>query len=191
MLKKLLILGAVSMLSVSAYAAKPLTSGIYVEGNAGYGQVRTDIANVSNTNTGFMGGANAGYKFNQYLAVEIGINFFSKTTYSQSGIKHDANKSNYYYDVAAKGILPLGDYGFDLFGKLGLAMAHTSWDSTILNVGGNSYTKPVGLLGLGVDYYFTPQFAAVAQTNITTKSGDKVPSMLSGTIGISYLFPIN
>jgi hypothetical protein len=94
MLKRTLYVSTLlSILTITSpsYAALTKSSGLYVDGNFGF----RNGAEVAAT-------FDAGYKFNNNLGVEGGVDFLSST----------------YIDVAAKGIIPF-DNGFELFAKLG------------------------------------------------------------------------
>lgn len=166
-------------------AISPIASAWYVEGNVGYGKVNSDLDYWSTDNTGTAESLNIGYEFNQNFALEAGFANFSDTSADYLG---DLNTENYYFDVAAKGILPLAK-GFQLFGKLGIAEAHTKWANYIYgDTQGNGYTRTVGLVGGGVSYNVTDHFAITAQYVTTSKSGDEVPEMEMTSIGLAYKF---
>jgi hypothetical protein len=94
------------------------SSPIYVDANIG--------VNTANNDLGLNG--NIGYLFDSYYGVEVGL----------------TGSNNYYmYDVAAKGILPLGSI-INLYGKLGLG---------VNNYTGNNSSTNLGLLyGAGVGF---------------------------------------
>jgi opacity protein-like surface antigen len=193
-LNKIILFSAAAFLATSsAFAANAVSKGVYVQGDLGYGTVNADLDdagwyNASVDKNGLMGDINIGYKFTDNLALEAGFAKFSDESLdsSYSFLPENLTTENHYFDIAGKFILPFNS-GFDLSGKLGIALAHTNWD------GGDyfddqDYTKTVGYFGVGADYFLTPNFALTAQFTSTTKSGDEVPAMYAETLGITYLF---
>ena len=86
------------------------------------------------------------------------------------------NDNNYFFDAALKGIFPISNKGFSVFGKAGMAEAHSV----------DTY-KPVVYLDVGLGYDFTPKLEGTVQAFTTTES-DIVPAMYAGTIGLTFLF---
>lgn len=176
-MKKCLLFALTGVLSFSV-VAEANVSGCYAEGHLGYGEVNETVKGFSTDNDGLMGGVNLGYRVNRNFAVEAGYALFPdvKTDY------FTASKENYYFDLAAKGIMPIGN-GFDLFAKLGCAMAHTKWGDM---VGGERESKIVAFGGVGASYAIKPSIALVVQGTTTTKSRDDVPAMLAASMGLNF-----
>lgn len=146
--------------------------GGFFELNVGYPAL-TNLNLPSNTNTNFPSkwgiGAVLGYKFMPFFAAEFGY-----TKYATSDIKNAAGvvvakDSHYTYQLAARGILPIGDSGLELFAKLGIVRLVTR-----LTVNDNAGTivfnsgphNSAGVyMGVGADYGFTPSFLANIQWN--------------------------
>jgi hypothetical protein len=154
-LRKILVFSSLMFVGSLAYAGLSQSSGAYLEGNLGFGP-----------GSHLMGDANLGYKICDFFGIEGGFAGFGK-------INHQDN--NYFFDAAAKGIMPFGN-GFELFGKLGMAHAHSEGDS-----------NPVLFGGVGLGYAFTPNLSGTIQGFTTTQSGN-VPSMYAGTVGLTYIF---
>ena len=113
-----IILLSVTVASYAANNSYGDSHPVYVDINSG--------VNTSNNNLGL--NANVGYLFNRYYAVEAGL----------------TGSDNYFlYDVAAKGILPLGSI-VNLYGKLGVGVNNYS--------GTNSPTTIGILYGAGVGF---------------------------------------
>ena len=167
------------------FATQPKTSGIYAGIGIGGGIVNAEFKEYTRDNAGLAGNANLGYQFNKYLGLEAGFAMYSK---SKADGK-DLATNNYAFDLAAKGIIPLGS-GFDAFAKLGAAMVHTKWASTIdgqaVPDGGKSYTEPTAYFAAGFDYALTQHFLATLQGTATT-NGSHVPSMFAGTVGVTCI----
>ena len=167
-------------LSWSAFGALAQPKGVYVEGNIGYGKVKIKVPNLSTKNTGIAGNLNAGYKFNENFAVEGGAGLFSKV--KAAGAK--AYTGNYYFDIAARGIIPLNN-GVNLFAKAGLAVVHTDIKNWLANNG--NYTKPTVLLGGGISYYINSH-VGVSISGLYLNKVKRVPVMYAGTLGLIYIF---
>lgn len=193
-LNKIVIFGAIAFLATSsAFAANAISKGVYVQGDLGYGKVNGDLSDfdqayASVDKDGLMGDINIGYKFTNNLALEAGFAKFSDESIDASyyAFPDNLTTDNHYFDIAGKLILPLNS-GFDLSGKLGLAFAHTNWEGGAY-YSDQDYTKTVGYFGIGADYFLTPNFALTAQFTSTSKSGDEVPAMSAGTLGLTYIF---
>ena len=172
LVKTLLLLSftfSMSFIALPSFAAKPKDSGIYVEGNAGWGKVNIIGAG---SNQGFSGSLNLGYQLNPYFAIEGGFTLQPKVI-----------QDSYYGDLAIKGILPIGDTGLDIFGKVGGAVAHAIGSS-----GFNANTGVVGFFGTGASYWLTENLAVTTQATATTRSGNSIPAMYNVTGGIRILF---
>jgi len=165
----LAMLGALALcFSSTASAAMSLSNGVYGEVNVGYG-------NVDNSNTarddGLAAGAILGYKFLQYWAVEGGFTQMPSS-----------NVSTYLGHIAFKGIYPLGDGSWDVFGKVGGAYVRGQRNNTVApDTAGAFY------YGGGFSYWFQQDFGAILQAAGTTSNGN-VPSTYSITTGLTYFF---
>jgi opacity protein-like surface antigen len=144
-------------------ADKPLT-GWYVGGNIGYATVDGNKDKMIND-----WALEGGYNFNQYAALEAGFNHYPASYEAQS------------FTLMAKGILPVAGTDFSVFGKAGVAFAHSD---TI----GASVAKPT--IGLGVSYDITKDLQAEVQTStvgekLNVNSLDKFEKVL---VGLVYKF---
>lgn len=147
-MKKLLSFFLVSM-SIVAFADDANDSGAYINLNTGWASMQALPTG------GWTGNINAGYNFNKAFAVEGGYNVFASTQYST------ASAATNIIDVAAKGILPLGDI-FSLYGRLGLGLGFDSWSGTaptgcpICSASSTSYA--LGLAGVGASFALDKHF---------------------------------
>lgn len=194
--KKLIMtaFSAVTMLSFAtpALAVMSVPDGWYVEANVGSTHLSNKTYPGSSSSSGVGGNANIGYKFMPYLGVEIGYTRYANTSIKdQTGTKAATDK-HYSYDIAAKGILPITNSGFEPFAKVGVERvnSHVSINNATAanNIGiGSSQHSATGLyLGAGAQYYFTSEFAAVAQwQRATGSSGTGTMDLLS--LGLSFL----
>lgn len=195
MCKKAAILTALALVSGAALAE----GNWYLGGSLGEAYVDTDngakdAANLlrndygatsvysSQDDSDFSWKLFAGYKFNQYFAVEGGYADFGKY-YAKAGgvigtpvtIKGDV--SSYAVFVDAVGTLPLNE-SFSLFGKLGAAYTHTkakasgSW-SGFVDSYSDSDSEVVPKLGLGGEYSITKAVAVRAEYEHYFGVGDK------------------
>ncbi|OGT47144.1 MAG: hypothetical protein A3E83_05150 [Gammaproteobacteria bacterium RIFCSPHIGHO2_12_FULL_41_20] len=189
----LVIVSGLALLSwTTAHAAMPLPYGWYLEANAGNSQVQNKSYPGSAQTSGFGWNVNGGYKFMPYLGAEIGYtNYYKANIDASSGTAgHDYH---YSYDLAAKGILPLADYGIEVFAKLGIAglnsnqrISNTTAASSI-GFTSSSHNTTGLYLGAGAEYYVYPQMAVNMQW--ARAQGDSQTgnlNLLSG--GISFLF---
>ncbi len=191
MFKKLILFCVVSLFiiqSSAAFSAVSAEHGVYLEGNAGIGAYSEHTFSLDMTSAIGMANLNLGYKFNKNFALEVGAADFANFETNFFGFREDV--SSYYFDVAFKGIIPF-DSGFELFGKLGGAYIHTTNTLHIEFLKNSSIaksvTEPVGLLGIGVGYSFTPSLSASIQ-GVLTSSNDDAASTKAVTVGLAYIF---
>lgn len=205
---KLALLGSCAVLfSVSVLASEGSAikeSGVYVEGNVGYGKLDENLAGFSkNDNSGFLLNANIGYKFMRYIGLELGYTYLPNEDFGEGkdkyGILRTARgNSNRLYDAVVRLTLPF-DNGFSLFGKLGIG--YLNHDLSIVYPDGgkeDTYGNFPAVAGAGVGYNFTPhfgvnaQFVATSEThealNVWTNSYITIPATYQGMLGLSYIF---
>ncbi len=194
LVKTICTVSVMSMMSF-AYAAMPIPSGWYVEGNIGMSKATSKsypgISSKKNTGKGWS--VNLGYKFTPYFGLEAGFSRYAPTRLN-SPVETVARDSHTSIDVAAKGILPLGCSGFELFAKVGVAKINSQIgviDSNGAALYGLTFNtssqSATGLYaGAGGEYYFTPNIAANIQWNIA-KGNTKTGNLQVLTAGLSYL----
>jgi OOP family OmpA-OmpF porin len=183
--------------TTTAFAAVPMPMGWYVEGNVGASRANDasyGINGLSVSNNGIGANVNVGYKFMPYFGAEVGY-----TTYADSKVKYNgtqiARDRHYSYDIAAKGILPINDSGFDLFGKLGIARVESKVSATNATyaaangfvVNNNKRTSTSLYLGLGGEYSFTPNLAANVQW-ARAKGNSNTGTLDLYSLGLNFLF---
>jgi hypothetical protein len=136
-----------------SFAALAQSSGPYVEASIG-----ADI------DFNLAGDINAGYKINDFFAIEAGGAIYS-----------GSNDNDYLFDLALKGIFPFAN-GCNVFAKLGGAEAHGYHDF-----------ETVIYYGVGVGYSFTPNLTGAVQWNSTTENHKvEAPNLLF--VGLNYSF---
>ncbi len=154
---KKLLLSLLAGMAVSAYADNASATAAGDTASPAYINVNTGIAKLYNLPTGSWAGAiNAGYNFNQALAIEVGYNLLPS---SQFGTTVTEN----VFDVAVKGTLPLTEM-FSLYGRLGVGIGNNNWSGTapagncVLCTSGLSSTYGVGLAGIGASFKLSQHF---------------------------------
>jgi len=194
--KKLLLIAISGLttltLTMPAFATMSVPDGWYIEGNVGSTRLSNkSFSPASASSSGVGGNLNIGYKFMPYLGAEIGYTRYANTSIKYLGTKV-ASVKYYSYDIAAKGILPITNTGFEPFAKLGVerlnAHASVTNGAAANNISlSSSQHSSTGLyFGLGVQYYFMPEFAAVAQWQRASGSSS-TGTMDLFSLGLSFL----
>ena len=122
-----------------------------------YAGVEVGAANSGDINAGAdaagAGRIALGYKFSQYMGVEMGM---TGTSYQIGG---NVQAPLQFYDVSFKGFLPITIY-FDLHAQVGAAyayMAAPTVNGTLSGAGTDATVK--GMVGAGFDVYLNRSFA--------------------------------
>ena len=193
MLKKIVMAAALTSLAgFSGYAmAQPysdnLDSGVYLEGNLGWGKTddKSDVGH--DKNTGFAWGLNAGYQFMPMLATQVGFYSSPKVTLNSSA---GTIKNNYQIVLAVKGMLPL-DGGFSLYGLVGPAWANMKTDQSMTldteNTSAGSHHKITVFVGLGANYHVNENMYVGLGAHMSLKN-KPVPGTYSVTGNVGYMF---
>ena len=193
--RRLVTLSGLVMLGLftAAHAALPLPYGWYVEGNVGGSQEQGKSYPGSTQTRGFGWNVDAGYKFMPYLGAEIGYTGYYHTNINAPSGSTAGQDNHYSYDFAGKGILPIADYGIELFGKLGIAGIQSNVrisNSTAASSIGltSSSNNTTGLyMAVGAEYYVLPQMAVNGQwARVQGNSNTGNLTLLS--VGLSFLF---
>jgi OOP family OmpA-OmpF porin len=180
----------------SAFAVPPVPTGWYVEGNAG--QSKSSNKNYgtgsSSSNTGFGWSGFAGFKFMPFFGAEVGYTGYNEATIKDSSGTQAGKDNHYSYEASAKGILPVSDTGVELFAKLGIARlrshvttTNTTAASLISNFQTGTNTGTGLYMGVGGDYYFTPNIAANLQW-ARAKGNSNTGNLDLYSAGLSYIF---
>ena len=150
-----------------------LPKGWYVEGGGGYtrltGKTYPGSTTVKTSPPGWY--ATVGRKFSPYLAVEGSYFGYSNTSIKNSESITAAQDKHRSIDVNGKLILPFKSSGLEAFGKLGLAWLNSkiininSQAAAVNNMTFNTgnYTALGPFLGVGAQYYATPNISAILQ----------------------------
>lgn len=143
-------------------------NGWYVEANAGSVHLSNTSsvfpAGTSTSSSGIGGNANLGYKFMPYAALEIGYSQYPNTKINAEDGTRIATAKHYSYDIAAKGIIPVSDSGFEVFAKLGAQhiQLNISNDDPSYDVSGSHASTGV-YMGAGGQLNIMPELGVVAQ----------------------------
>lgn len=193
-----LITGA-AIIGFSTIASADLP-GFYAGGELGYSNIHQsdDPFNTEDNGTGLGGGAQLGYQFNPYIAVEAGYLYFHNVDENFGGV--NATYKEQAGDLVAKGTLPLNQY-FTVYGKAGAAYVDASAEAStgvaIVTPNGNvvtgtfsnsESTNPIRpVYGVGVSYNMTPNVSAdLGWTRIQHNS--TIPNADITTLGLTYHF---
>lgn len=196
-MKKIRLLTAVAVLctSASTFAAMSVPYGWYLEGNAGQSRISQNYTNGTADRNGFGWNANAGYKFSPFIAGEVGYTHYADVSIRNTFGSKAASNSHYSYDIAAKGILPVGVTGFELFVKVGAARMNSNLSITsypAVAVGGmvldtGTHMTTGWYFGGGGEYSFTPNMLLNLQWARANGSSSTGTGNLYSA-GLSYLF---
>jgi OOP family OmpA-OmpF porin len=119
-------------------------NGFYAGMNLGIGKPDINTPNGTSKDSSVVAGGVVGYKFNKYFAVESQYTGIGRVTDKVNGsAKGDA------ISLSGLGILPLTD-NFDLYGKLGLAVAKTSVSGGLASM--SDATRTAMTYGVGAQY---------------------------------------
>lgn len=183
-------------------------SGVYVSGDLGVGMVDYKKSDFNDPITGaapssfkkyaFAWGANLGYQYNQYVAVELGYLSFgqAKSNTSYNGIPLTVKSSFGGFDAVLKGILPVNS-AFNLFAKAGAVdmHAHPSVSgpaAPFLTTKSQSTWMP--LIGAGAAYNVNSNVALTVQDDYAFrthgKNGFIMPAANDVLAGVSYKFNV-
>jgi Outer membrane protein beta-barrel domain len=202
MLKKtitLLVGGALlgTMAGASFAANEQRITGVYVDASVGYGRVNENIVGFTKRTkkdvNGTIGNVNLGYKWNENLGIEAGVSVFPDQEFAgtvTNGVAKVKGDENYSIDVAFKGIAPLPDTNFDVFGKAGVAITHHSLSVTTSASGfsttSGDTSEVTGFFAGGTDYFFNDQVGVLVQGILTTRNSS-VPAMYGILAGMTYI----
>ncbi len=185
---------ALFMMSHLVNAAMPVPFGWYLEGNLGKSYTNKIFpGRVQNTGLGW--NVNGGYKFTQYVAVDVGLTRYAQARVQTFQGTTVATDSHYSYDIAGKFILPLAHSGAEIFGKLGIARINSYTSLTnqgaaqaqgfVFNTGVHSSSG--AYFGAGADFAVTPNILTNVQWMRVTGSRATGRADLASA-GLSYIF---
>lgn len=191
----LVLVGIVLIGSTSLdFATCSIPCGWYIDANIGGSR-------LSNTNfgsgTSFSNGngainLNGGYKFTPFFATEVGYIRFANTKITLASFNL-ATLTEYAWDVAAKGILPICDTSFELFAKLGAARLTSkiseSSDAAALGFTfTKTHTSNAYFIGAGANYILAPHMPIIFQWLRARGDNNTSGTVDFYSIGIGYYF---
>lgn len=180
--------------ATSVFAAMSAPKGWYMDINAGSSNLSGKSYPGKASSAGIGGSGTVGYKFMPYFGAEAGYTIYGNTDIDDTSTNTTAGFDRHYsYDLALKGIFPVQQSGFELFGKLGIGQVKSSIgidNQTAANnllLGANSHTATGVYLAGGGQYYFSSTMAVNAQYAYAKgNSSTGNPSLISA--GLSLLF---
>jgi hypothetical protein len=195
---KLFVLGcasiAIGAVNGVLHAAKPLPSGWYIEGNLGKSSTYKILPGRVK-DTGFGWNINGGYKFTQYVAVDVGVTHYAEARIQNSVGTNVSTDSRLSYDIAGKFMLPIASTGLEVFAKAGVGRIHSyntlrnqsaaQLNGLTFNTGAHSATG--AYFGAGADYAILTN----VQTNLQwmRASGSRATGRADlYSAGLSYIF---
>ncbi len=174
---------ALSVASFSANAALEDSWTFGVKGGWAHSYIDSkDDVKVSDKNA-FGYGAYVGYNFTDWFGIEVAYNGFSNFKINDGNGSHKLKI--YGPEVATRFAYPLDENGSDIFARIGIAY-HTDHLSNS-NHGADAWDP---LLGIGIQYAFTRNFAARAGYDYYFNSFDsdyKPESKVDGGMGFLYV----
>ena len=189
------LINAAALLSISTtFAATSLSSGWYLDGTVGSSK-QEDYTNsgLSTNTTGLAGSMAMGYKFMPFIAAEVGVSQYALNRLQNSSETVIKVRTRSYY-LAAKGIVPIANSGFEPFAKVGISRLTADpqvVDQTAANAvnARTSNASATGFyMGAGAQYYFLPELAVIAEWARANGSSSSTGNMDLYSIGLSYIF---
>ena len=170
--------------------------GIYLGGQLGMSSLHygphTNYLLVRNSveNQKFAGRAYLGYAFSQFIALELGYDYYGRPKFKDNSTNNTQEILQQGFDFSGKASLPL-DYGFGFYIKAGLAWVHrgtlNSNTGNFASKNANSRLAPLG--GLGVNYSLTQNMMLDLGWTKTMTIGNLATADLI-TLGLTYKFTI-
>jgi hypothetical protein len=179
----------------SANAAMTVPFGWYVGTNQGVSRAYNKYypgGSIQRTGYGFS--IDGGYRINLFLAGEIGYSHFAATNINNSAGNQAASDSHYSFDLAGKLILPIGNTGAELYGKLGVARVKSNLGVNAANAAVNHLAFTAGsscatgvYAAAGAEYSITSHFLANLQW-ARSQGNRYTGNMNLSSLGLAYIF---
>lgn len=177
-------------------AVNTYNPGIYLSGQLGMSSLHYGphtnylLPRNSVENQKFAGRACLGYAFSQFIALELGYDYYGHPKFKDNITGNTQQISQQGFDFSGKASLPL-DYGFGFYIKAGLAWVHRSALSdnsgNFTSKNANSKLAPLG--GLGVNYSLTQNLMLdLGWTKTMTISNLATADLI--TLGLTYKFTV-
>lgn len=188
MLKKATLVAVGTLVVGSAMAsqpsvAQPAKTDLYAGAVVGYAKLDEKAAGASADRTKDLAyGINAGAMVNEKLGVEAGY-----TKYPNQHFASVKGKRNYGVNVAAKGVMSLGD-SYSAFAKAGVVRMHHTVDgaTSVADASGNhhAYTA-MGALGVSDKMNDTTSVSAELSGSL---KHNNVPAVVMASLGVGFAF---
>lgn len=180
-------------ISMPSFAIMSVPNGWYLEGNLGTSHISNKTYPGKSSNTGFAGNANLGYKFMPYFGLEVGYSKYADITIKDNNGTKAASDRHYTVDVAAKGIIPFADSGFEAFAKIGVARVASdvkvddAASAAALGIANNKHNATGLYAGAGAQYAIMPELALVGQWQ-RAQGSSSTGNFDLYTLGLSFIF---
>lgn len=170
--------------------------GIYLSGQLGMSSLHYGphteylLARNSVENQKFAGRACLGYAFSQFIALELGYDYYGYPKFKDNITGNTQDLLQQGIDISGKASLPL-DYGFGFYIKAGCVWMHrgtlNSNAGNFASKNANSKIAPLG--GLGATYSLTPNtMLDLGWTKTMTISNLATADLI--TVGLTYKFTV-
>ena len=177
---------------IAAALAAPLAAqaeNTYVGGSVGRAEQKLDVAgySIKENTTGYK--LVAGADITKNFGLEAGYADLREASISGNGA-HLSSKPQVFY-VAGTATLPI-DEQFAVFGKAGIATAHTKISASVRGFGANGTdNQTTGVIGLGAAYHLNKNVSFVAEYEYfgkVAKDGDASLKADLLSVGVRYKF---
>jgi OOP family OmpA-OmpF porin len=168
-----------------AVLAVPLAShaeGSYVKLGVGSSEYKNHVGSENKTAVDLA----YGFSIDKNFGVEIGYINFGKYKEGDASYSNSIQRQAFY--IAGVGSLPITD-AFSVFAKLGIAA--NKYEKKFVSAGINeseNVTKTTSMVGLGLAYNFTKEFAGTLEYQYFGKVGDDGIKASAITAGVKYGF---
>ena len=167
-------------------------SGIYLGGQLGMSNMHYGpssnylLPRNTASNNKFAGRACFGYSFSQFIATELGYDYYGYPNIQDNTSGNTQSFLQQGLDLVGKASLPL-DFGFGLYIKGGLALVNRgSLNSNTGNFAGQTSSNKITPVGaLGVNYWFAPNMALDLSWTKTMTVGN-LPTIDFIGLGLTY-----
>ncbi|EKD71184.1 MAG: hypothetical protein ACD_46C00259G0003 [uncultured bacterium] len=179
--------------SVSSFAVMSVPYGWYLEATGGSTQLSNKTYPGNSSSSGLGGSAAVGYKFMPYFTAELGYSLYANTSVKNGAGTTAGQDRHYSYDIAAKGILPFNNSGFETFAKLGVGRVASSLSiknataANAIGLGSSSHSATGLYMAAGAQYYFIPELAVLAEW-ARAQGNNSTGNLELYSLGLSFIF---
>lgn len=177
---------------IAAAFATPLAAqaeNTYIGGSVGRAEQKLDVAgySIKENTTGYK--LVAGAEIAKNFGLEVGYADLREATIAGNGARLSSKPQVLY--VAGTATLPVNEQ-FSVFGKAGIATAHTEISASVRGFGTNGTdNQTTGVIGVGAAYHLTKNVSFVAEYEYfgkVAKDGDASLKADLLSVGVRYTF---